>query len=454
MRKLMMLLAAFSVVALTFIGCATTGVVANSEGYDIKNSSGDKPVQPSWIKNPEVRDAENMKFFRIKGPSSEYTKLDAAMANLDELAQRRISEYIDKTIKIKDKDLQWTTTENGNISGGENVTSFIEAYTDVKLRGISMERHYWELAKGKELYYTGWGEYSIPNDAIEDARKFIAEKESAENYMARKTAEDNKRFDVLRNDFSREIEPFFKDASRKELFFADRQKYQTRYSHLMEIKAQLVSLGSLQEQTVYKDFVFKIKEMVEAYEPTEMLVMSNQEQIDQLRLEYEKKIAGLDKGNNALKDEYEKKITGLNEGNNALKDEYETKIARLDERNNALKDKKDEVFALFNNLSRKFEQQQNDDLRRLDWYLDIITSWPVPSRQQLATAETYQVKRGDTLVKIARQRYGSGLYFPWVAKCNPNLISNVDLIRVGTTLCLPDPTGSLNLATMAQSAAR
>ncbi|GHV91787.1 hypothetical protein AGMMS50268_22900 [Spirochaetia bacterium] len=548
MKSPIVLLAVFSVVALAFMGCATTGVIADSEGFDIRNSSGDKHVRPKWLKNSGDRDGKNKRVFTVKGVDSEYTKQDVAIAELNKLAQRRISEYIDKTIKVKSTDYFWGTTENDNISGREEVTSFAEAYTEVKLQGISQEKYYWELTKGKgkEPYYTVWGEYSIPNDAIEEARKFIKEKETAENYMARKTAEDNKRFAALRDDFSREIEPFFINARKKELFFADQQKYQTRYSHLVEIKAHLESLGSLKEQTVYQNFAFEIKEMVEDYEPTEMMVLSNREQFEQLKLEYESKyaqyetrIARLDERNNILKDEkdevfalfnklseelqqrpadtvlnnsleqqktiaqleerikvlkdekdevfalfnklseelqqrptdtvlnnsleQQKTIAQLEERNNTLKDEYETRIARLDERNNALKDEKDEVFALFNTLSEELQQRpadtvlnnsldQQNNAQGVEQYQDeyirraveFIFSWQVPSIEELAKAEKYQVKEGDTLAIIARRRYGSAFYFPWVYRCNQNVISNWDLIRSGEILRLPDAPGSID----------
>ncbi|GHU75157.1 hypothetical protein FACS189461_0880 [Spirochaetia bacterium] len=447
-----------------FAGLRSTGdVIANSLGYDKKNSSGAKLEQPKWLKISAVRDEKNGKIFTVKGIGAEYTKLDTAIAELDKLAQRRISEYIDTNIKAKSTDSFREINRNGEISSEATVTSFAEAYTEVKLQGVAMERNYWELAteKGTGPYYTAWGEYYIPNDAIETARKFATDKAFAESYMTQKMADDNNRFDAIREDFSRETEPFFTDASNIELFFESPQKYQARYSHLMEIKTQLESLRSLNGQAEYQSFVLKIKEMVEVYEPTLMLVMSNREQLDRLKQDYESRyiqyettIARLTERNSMLamgRDQLDE----LNREYESMYNDYLINIALLDERNNTLKNEKDEMLALFNNLSGKFERQQNDDLSRIDSYIELISTWQVPSQQQLEELpkeKKYIVRNGDTLVSISRLRYNSGLYYFWVYRCNRDKITNPDVIHVNTELYLPDPPGSLNPAALAQSA--
>lgn len=129
---------------------------------------------------------------------------------------------------------------------------------------------------------------------------------------------------------------------------------------------------------------------------------------------------------------------------------YEKEIARLEERSKTLEGEKNDVLGLFSNLSDQLLQTQENDIKQFDTYIDIISSWPVPSERELSKVRTYMVKDGDTLVKIARQQYGSALYYFWVYRCNRNVILNPDVVRTGTTLRLPAPPGSLSPVLVAQ----
>jgi nucleoid-associated protein YgaU len=54
-----------------------------------------------------------------------------------------------------------------------------------------------------------------------------------------------------------------------------------------------------------------------------------------------------------------------------------------------------------------------------------------------ATQETYTVKAGDSLSKIARQRYGDGNKWHAIFDANRDTIKNPDLIHPGQVLRIP-----------------
>jgi nucleoid-associated protein YgaU len=51
--------------------------------------------------------------------------------------------------------------------------------------------------------------------------------------------------------------------------------------------------------------------------------------------------------------------------------------------------------------------------------------------------ETYTVKSGDSLSKIAQQHYGDGKKWRAIFEANRDLISNPDLIHPGQVLKIP-----------------
>jgi len=53
-------------------------------------------------------------------------------------------------------------------------------------------------------------------------------------------------------------------------------------------------------------------------------------------------------------------------------------------------------------------------------------------------ATNYRVVRGDSLSKIAQARYGNMWYFPLIRLANAGVVSNPDVIEVGTNLVIPN----------------
>ncbi len=49
----------------------------------------------------------------------------------------------------------------------------------------------------------------------------------------------------------------------------------------------------------------------------------------------------------------------------------------------------------------------------------------------------YEVKKGDTLWKIAKEHYGDGNLYPEIFKANQDVLSDPDKIKVGQKLRIP-----------------
>ena len=49
----------------------------------------------------------------------------------------------------------------------------------------------------------------------------------------------------------------------------------------------------------------------------------------------------------------------------------------------------------------------------------------------------YEVKKGDTLWKIAKEHYGDGNLYPEIFKANQDVLSDPDKIQVGQKLRIP-----------------
>jgi nucleoid-associated protein YgaU len=49
----------------------------------------------------------------------------------------------------------------------------------------------------------------------------------------------------------------------------------------------------------------------------------------------------------------------------------------------------------------------------------------------------YEVKKGDTLWKIAKEHYGDGSLYPEIFKANQDVLSDPDKIQVGQKLRIP-----------------
>ena len=54
-----------------------------------------------------------------------------------------------------------------------------------------------------------------------------------------------------------------------------------------------------------------------------------------------------------------------------------------------------------------------------------------------AYTQWYEVKKGDTLWKIAKEAYGDGSLYPEIFKANQDTLSDPDKIQVGQKLRIP-----------------
>jgi nucleoid-associated protein YgaU len=54
-----------------------------------------------------------------------------------------------------------------------------------------------------------------------------------------------------------------------------------------------------------------------------------------------------------------------------------------------------------------------------------------------AYTQWYEVKKGDTLWKIAKEVYGDGSLFPEIFKANQDTLTDPDKIKVGQKLRIP-----------------
>jgi hypothetical protein len=59
-------------------------------------------------------------------------------------------------------------------------------------------------------------------------------------------------------------------------------------------------------------------------------------------------------------------------------------------------------------------------------------------------AQRYTVVRRDTLSAIARARYRNGFYFPVIMLASDNVVRDMDRIRPGMVLTIPDLQRNLN----------
>ena len=65
------------------------------------------------------------------------------------------------------------------------------------------------------------------------------------------------------------------------------------------------------------------------------------------------------------------------------------------------------------------------------------TAPPASSPAQAAPGQTYTVKKGDSLSKIAKRVYGDAQQWRKIYEANRDLIENPDLIHPGQVLKLP-----------------
>ena len=62
---------------------------------------------------------------------------------------------------------------------------------------------------------------------------------------------------------------------------------------------------------------------------------------------------------------------------------------------------------------------------------------PAPDPGAWDATQWYEVKRGDTLSKIAKEVYGDASLYPKIFEANRDSLKNPDKIRVGQKLRIP-----------------
>lgn len=62
---------------------------------------------------------------------------------------------------------------------------------------------------------------------------------------------------------------------------------------------------------------------------------------------------------------------------------------------------------------------------------------PAPGDDAWDATQYYEVKKGDTLSKIAKEFYGDPSLYPKIFEANRDQLTNPDLIRVGQKLRIP-----------------
>ena len=59
-------------------------------------------------------------------------------------------------------------------------------------------------------------------------------------------------------------------------------------------------------------------------------------------------------------------------------------------------------------------------------------------------ARRYTVVSGDTLVRIARNQYGNGFYYPIIMMASRDVVQDPDRLRPGMVLTIPDINANIN----------
>jgi nucleoid-associated protein YgaU len=68
---------------------------------------------------------------------------------------------------------------------------------------------------------------------------------------------------------------------------------------------------------------------------------------------------------------------------------------------------------------------------------DATPEQPDAAPADSAYTQWYEVKKGDTLWKIAKEMYGDGSLYPEIFKANQDTLSDPDKIQVGQKLRIP-----------------
>jgi nucleoid-associated protein YgaU len=72
-----------------------------------------------------------------------------------------------------------------------------------------------------------------------------------------------------------------------------------------------------------------------------------------------------------------------------------------------------------------------------DWQHDIVADVKATGAAAAATAESYTVKAGDTLSKIAKEKFGDANAYHEIFNANRDQLSDPDKIKPGQVLKIP-----------------
>ena len=75
-----------------------------------------------------------------------------------------------------------------------------------------------------------------------------------------------------------------------------------------------------------------------------------------------------------------------------------------------------------------------------DWSTDVVADIKATGASSAAAADTYTVKSGDTLSKIAKELLGDANAYPEIFNANRDQLSDPDKIKPGQVLKIPQST--------------
>jgi nucleoid-associated protein YgaU len=91
-------------------------------------------------------------------------------------------------------------------------------------------------------------------------------------------------------------------------------------------------------------------------------------------------------------------------------------------------------------MDRVDDERQRHILKEIAMPEKIPPAQGTPSDEPPADSaytQWYEVKKGDTLWKIAKEAYGDGSLYPDIFKANQDTLSDPDKIQVGQKLRIP-----------------
>lgn len=496
---------------LALASCATGNyaVMRTSEGS--KNPEGDlynpkvpwyetqEPVKrPAWTQSPTGKQPgkdtdKNKAFFIVscgedKSPRSYFM----AMKTIEDKARTDVREYI--------RGIEEQKAKKEGADSASQLENRVQKLSEAVIRETTRGTLYWELhrfpdsLKAKnaqaEWYFLVWAEYSVPVETLERG-----------TVTSDKTDFDKKQLENL-NGRMMELDAYFSRVDHLISPHSDFINYIKQYNKLLDIGFTLETLTTLIADPEYKALREKTNAMTTANDPTETLRMYTEEQIafiqnnlpklveippepEQKKIETpptvtkepvipaptpEEELAALKKNFEGLmvyfKDVDDKKINPLAVDHfraymtkyyDLIEIEASLMSLKMPESNDVWKDANATTTAMVvkynpfkvatNDLTDEYARMLSSETK-LSEYMDTIWNWKLPTRAERAKAEVYTTKKGDTLVKIARKKLGSGLYWYWLWRCNYNpkkaIFINPDELPPGTKLIIVPMREPLN----------